>query len=717
MKRTLLTAFIAAITLFSTSANAQCNPTATSTTDYFIRYVKMVDKTTGDVLLVNESTEDASTGYKDYKALTGMTVIPGQDYKMMLRGKLNIDNAVHPTWWKVWIDIDENGSFNDAGEEVISKQNDAWGYNSFTMPALGEGSYTMRVAYSGAEITDPCADIAQGEIEDYTITVQGSCTAVATSTDTYFVRYVKMVDMTTGTTLMTNTTEADGGYGDYKAVTGLDVIANGNYKMMLRGKSGIDNTTNPTWWKVWIDLDGDGEFNDKNGEVISKQNDAWGYNEFKMPDLTPGSYIMRVATSSAEIPDACTDIAEGEIEDYTLNVLDAAQPTFVNDDKGIAEKNSSKIIDVLANDVVRTNPVASVSVATAAANGTAVANADNTITYTPNTDFLGDDTFTYTVTDDKGLVSDEATVTIKVVSFKGLVKIIEEVENGSKGVFDRDVSGSGQSMGLKQTQTRVDSAIFLNGVSSLELIYKDGDNATNPGDFDWYDRFGINHWAGGAPAAIPEMADHDHLYLSLGIKSTTVSYGAKASFLVKTKVGDATYYVQSEPVLLGNHNTNWNIIQIDLKDATKWGDWINPLDGKPILGGSNGVLGTDLWINAIIIQGTNNSPDMILNFDNLIVTTVELDIPEVNIPTEPLANEDVNFVEISAYPNPMTSTLNLDLSKEVSSVIVYSAIGTVVYTNDAPSKNLAIDTQAWDSGMYFVSVREGTNVKTIKVVK
>jgi len=186
---------------------------------------------------------------------------------------------------------------------------------------------------------------------------------------------------------------------------------------------------------------------------------------------------------------------------------------------------------------------------------------------------------------------------------------------------------------------------------------------------------------------------------------------------VKTKVDGNTYYVQSETVLLGNHETNWNILQVDLKDATKWGDWMNPVDGKPILGGSNGVLGNDLWINAIIIQGVNNSPDMILNFDNLIVTTVELDLPEVNVPTEPLANNNLDLAEITAYPNPVANSLNLDLSKEVSSITIFSSVGTVIYSNETPSMDLTIDTQSWNAGMYFIRVNEGSNSQTLKIIK
>ncbi|MCK5781980.1 MAG: T9SS type A sorting domain-containing protein [Flavobacteriales bacterium] len=545
--------------------------------------------------------------------------------------------------------------------------------------------------------------------------VAAQCDPTATSTADVFVRYVKMVDVSTGAVLLVNETDVDtdNGYGDYTALTGMDVSSEGSYKMMLRGKLGIDNVAIPTFWKVYIDIDKDGKFDGANEEVISKTDDAWGYNGFTMPVLGNGSFKLRVMYSAAAIASPCDDIVAGEIEDYTIYVGDKAPYTV--DDASAVKMNNNVIVDVLANDKKGTNDFASIIIVDAPTNGVAVINADNTITYTPTADYLGSDTFTYTVTDSKGLVSDKATVTISVVQIDGLVKIIEDFESG-RGLFDRDVAGSGQSMGLEQLPPEVDAEVYLYGAQSLKATYQDGSSATIPGDFAWYDRFGVNHWANVAPADITGIDAASELYLSLSIKTTTASYGAKVSFLIKS----GGFYIQSVPVLLGNHDTNWNLIQVDLKDAAQWTDWTVPTaEGgtNTIVGGSNGVVADVAMVNAIIIEGTNDSPDMILNLDNLMVTSIALIAPEVDVPTENLSAATLDLAKVNAYPNPVANTLNLDLSKEVSSVTIFSAIGSVVYTNETPTKNLAIDTQAWKAGMYFVSVKEGNNTQTLKVIK
>jgi subtilisin family serine protease/subtilisin-like proprotein convertase family protein len=103
---------------------------------------------------------------------------------------------------------------------------------------------------------------------------------------------------------------------------------------------------------------------------------------------------------------------------YTVNDLDGAtslpglaeidvvfvnDPPVANDDYGTAAVNAAVTVDVLGNDI-DIDPetdfdLTTVTVVTDGTHGTAVANADGTITYTPGTDFAGGDLFTYTVTD------------------------------------------------------------------------------------------------------------------------------------------------------------------------------------------------------------------------------------------------------------------------------------------------------------------------------
>lgn len=94
----------------------------------------------------------------------------------------------------------------------------------------------------------------------------------------------------------------------------------------------------------------------------------------------------------------------------SVNVL--APPT-ANTDTANTTRNTSVVIDVLANDTASLGiNTATVQVATIPSDGTATANSDGTITYTPNNNFVGQDSFTYTFDDAEGNVSNSASVTV-----------------------------------------------------------------------------------------------------------------------------------------------------------------------------------------------------------------------------------------------------------------------------------------------------------------
>ena len=93
---------------------------------------------------------------------------------------------------------------------------------------------------------------------------------------------------------------------------------------------------------------------------------------------------------------------------------------FANDDFDSTEKNSAGIIiDVTDNDVDADGMIIDASVViTTGSNtqraGTVTNNGDGTVTYVPKRGFRGTDTFKYTVQDDDGATSNEATVRVNV---------------------------------------------------------------------------------------------------------------------------------------------------------------------------------------------------------------------------------------------------------------------------------------------------------------
>ena len=94
-------------------------------------------------------------------------------------------------------------------------------------------------------------------------------------------------------------------------------------------------------------------------------------------------------------------------------------PTAVNDTLN-AFKNTPTVLDVLANDTSAPDPTETLTIeaVTQPAHGTvSITNNGTRVTYTPTTDYTGPDSFTYTIRDPSGAISQSATVNLTVQAF------------------------------------------------------------------------------------------------------------------------------------------------------------------------------------------------------------------------------------------------------------------------------------------------------------
>jgi hypothetical protein len=102
-------------------------------------------------------------------------------------------------------------------------------------------------------------------------------------------------------------------------------------------------------------------------------------------------------------------------DETTVTIIFNVPPVAVNDSV-LVERNVPKMIDVLANDSDAEGKLdpASIVIVTAPAHGVAVP-VDGEVRYTPDTGYLGSDSFTYTVADEHGARTNVATVQIQVL--------------------------------------------------------------------------------------------------------------------------------------------------------------------------------------------------------------------------------------------------------------------------------------------------------------
>jgi len=129
-----------------------------------------------NVAIDSFSNSSGSAGYSDF---TGM-IIPltaGSNVSVTLTpGKAA--GKPQTEYWKVWIDVNADGDFDDAGEEVFSASGKNAVSGSFTVPS--SVVYTgLRVSMKRDSYPTPCETFAYGEVEDYAVSISAAGAASA----------------------------------------------------------------------------------------------------------------------------------------------------------------------------------------------------------------------------------------------------------------------------------------------------------------------------------------------------------------------------------------------------------------------------------------------------------------------------------------------------------------------------------------------------------
>ncbi|MBV2360820.1 tandem-95 repeat protein, partial [Thalassococcus sp. CAU 1522] len=147
---------------------------------------------------------------------------------------------------------------------------------------------------------------------------------------------------------------------------------------------------------------------------------AFGTTTTDYPDAD-GSVLVTIPgpVSRIEIDYANCDVAQqgitvSDVNFATVDVIDL--PPVAEDDTATTPEDTAVIIDVLPNDSDPEGGALTVTGATAT-NGTVSVNPDGTLTYTPNPDYNGPDTITYTIEDPAGnSATGEVAVTVEPVN-------------------------------------------------------------------------------------------------------------------------------------------------------------------------------------------------------------------------------------------------------------------------------------------------------------
>lgn len=141
--------------------------------------------------------------------------------------------------------------------------------------------------------------------------------------------------------------------------------------------------------------------------------------------FTPGYFFIGEISIPYVVADADGD---WDMAFITVNVTEEENIVPVAmDDEATVEENSSVNIPILGNDTGLDDTPLSVSINQQPTNGTVVVESDNSVTYTPNDEYFGSDSFDYAITDANG-DSDAATVEITITQAASGIPVANDDE-------------------------------------------------------------------------------------------------------------------------------------------------------------------------------------------------------------------------------------------------------------------------------------------------
>ena len=118
------------------------------------------------------SNSSGPSGYSDFTYMTA-TVLEGESADVSLTP--GFTGSPYTEYWRIWIDYNVDGDFDDDDEEVFSGSGSSTVNGSFTPPpCTGNVITRMRVSMSYGTYPPMCGSFTYGEVEDYTVNIIGT---------------------------------------------------------------------------------------------------------------------------------------------------------------------------------------------------------------------------------------------------------------------------------------------------------------------------------------------------------------------------------------------------------------------------------------------------------------------------------------------------------------------------------------------------------------
>lgn len=341
--------FLFAVTIlpFISTGQSYCSPTW----EYNSDGNQITQVTFGSISNTSPFTSGSTPSYEDFTAQS-TTVSAGSSYPISVKGP----SSTFPSDVVVFIDFNQNGSFDDAGESFfIGRLASANPANAFTItediliPSNAvSGTTRMRVlkntsiaAYQDpnapSSITGACDFYRAGQAEDYTIEIEGTEEPEETYCNVsveYNVEPITLVNFSNLNNPTSSEVNATPAYEDFTAMV-ANVEVGETYTMTVKGNT-VGNFEHDI--RIFIDWNQDYVFDMATEFYTLSLLPSTGDDQMEATiditipaDALTGNTRMRIIKDNWNVYeagefDACTGAYYGQIEDYTVNVSTGTEP-------------------------------------------------------------------------------------------------------------------------------------------------------------------------------------------------------------------------------------------------------------------------------------------------------------------------------------------------------------------------------------------------------
>lgn len=478
-----------------------------------------------------------------------------------------------------------------------------------------------------------------------------------------------------------------------------------------------------------------------------------------------GTYTYTPAANFNGIDSVDYTVTDGELTDVgtlTINVaaVDDTPPpppppppppvdgeTVVIDDEVETDEDTSVTIDVLANDTDEDSPISPVASVTNGSNGTVAINEDGTLTYTPEPNFSGSDSFTYTNTENNTAtvnVTVNATADVPMLS----MEITETEDTKSEWVVDEDANAAaGIYLGDDGITYYQDTAVVISDEYGMNSKLNQGHFITFEQSTQLADYIELNVRFTGNSSAVVQFFEGENFVDELpllGEKNVDtlntytpsgsfdnivflVVYGEKTSaiflksysfeYLVPTVVDPimeelvtTVYeYTITTDAELTDETEELSNIEIDLGEALEGVDLIDNDDGTYTFE-SETQLGTDVLdaITATVTSTEENGDEASITVNQNGIVSIEGGSGSDAMEYDEYDTFDTEIDGGDGFDTVIGDSEEIDLSNVSNiEVIQLNSGATVIGTGDGNSINPADVLSATDGGTLIIQSDDG----------